>query len=100
MTAHAEKAADRQPGMWILSIGAHEEVVDLTDRFVTNKGNETIGKIDDLLVSSDGKDPHAGLSIGGFLGVGSHFVAAPYDSLTVVAKTLCSRAGPRSLSNP
>ena len=44
---------------------------------VTNDANETIGKIDDLLVSSDGKDPYAVLSIGGFLGVGSHLVAVP-----------------------
>jgi hypothetical protein len=44
---------------------------------ITNDANETIGKIDDLLVSSDGKDPYAVLSIGGFLGVGSHLVAVP-----------------------
>src|SRR6201997_5899062 len=53
---------------------------------VTNDANETIGKIDDLLVSSDGKDPYAVLSIGGFLGVGSHLVAVPYDSLKFVDK--------------
>jgi hypothetical protein len=53
---------------------------------VTNDANETIGKIDDLLVSSDGKDPFAVLSIGGFLGVGSHLVAVPYDSLKFVDK--------------
>src|SRR5260221_14745577 len=41
---------------------------------VTNDANETIGKIDDLLVSSDGKDPYAVLSIGGFLGMGSRLV--------------------------
>jgi hypothetical protein len=35
---------------------------------VVNNANETIGKIDDLLVSSDGKQPYAVLSIGGFLG--------------------------------
>src|SRR4029077_19977291 len=34
MTAHAEKAADREHGIWVLSVGAHEEVVDLTDGFV------------------------------------------------------------------
>jgi PRC-barrel domain len=32
---------------------------------VINDGNETIGKIDDLLVSPDGKEPFAVLSIGG-----------------------------------
>ena len=44
---------------------------------VANNDNETIGKIDDLLVSSDGKDPYAVLSIGGFLGMGSRLVAVP-----------------------
>ena len=53
---------------------------------VINEGNETIGKIDDLLVSSDGKDPYAVLSIGGFLDVGSHLVAVPYDSLKYTDK--------------
>jgi hypothetical protein len=53
---------------------------------VTNDANETIGKIDDLLVSSDGKDPYAVLSIGGFLGMGTHLVAVPYDSLKFVDK--------------
>ena len=53
---------------------------------VVNDANETIGKIDDLLVSSGGKDPYAVLSIGGFLGVGSHLVAVPYDSLKFIDK--------------
>jgi hypothetical protein len=53
---------------------------------VTNDANQTICKIDDLLVSSDGKDPFAVLSIGGFLGMGSHLVAVPYDSLKFVDK--------------
>jgi hypothetical protein len=38
---------------------------------VVNEANETIGKIDDLLVSRDGKQPYAVLSIGGFLGRGA-----------------------------
>jgi PRC-barrel domain len=48
---------------------------------VVNDANETIGKIDDLLVSSDGKQPYAVLSIGGFLGVGTHLVVVPYETL-------------------
>jgi hypothetical protein len=48
---------------------------------VVNDANETIGKIDDLLVSADGKEPFAVLSIGGFLGMGNHLVALPYDNL-------------------
>ena len=65
---------------------------------VTNDANETIGKIDDLLVSSDGKDPYAVLSIGGFLGVGSHLVAVPYDSLKFVDKQV--RAAGRHKRRP
>src|ERR1051326_7131311 len=37
---------------------------------VLNDANETIGKIDDLLVTRDGKEPYVVLSIGGFLGMG------------------------------
>ena len=48
---------------------------------VVNDANETIGKIDELLVSSDGKQPYAVLSIGGFLGVGTHLVVVPYETL-------------------
>jgi hypothetical protein len=48
---------------------------------VVNDANETIGKIDDLLGSSDGKQPYAVLSVGGFLGMGTRLVVVPYDTL-------------------
>jgi hypothetical protein len=48
---------------------------------VLNEANETIGKIDDLLVTHDGKEPYAVLSIGGFLGMGTRMVVVRYDSL-------------------
>ena len=47
---------------------------------VLNDANETIGKVDDLLISPDGKTPYTVLSIGGFLGMDSHYVNS---SLTV-----------------
>jgi hypothetical protein len=55
---------------------------------VINDANETIGKVDDLLVSPDGKQPFAVLSVGGFLGVGSHYVVVPYANLKVNDKKL------------
>jgi len=55
-------------------------------RSVVNDANETIGKIDDLLVSPDGKQPYAVLSIGGFLGIGAHLVVVPYDALKFAEK--------------
>jgi len=48
---------------------------------VVNDAKETIGKIDDLLVTRDGKEPYAVLSIGGFLGMSTHMVVVRYDSL-------------------
>ena len=48
---------------------------------VVNDANQTIGKIDDLLVSPDGKAPYVVLSVGGFLGMGSRLVVVPYDTL-------------------
>lgn len=51
---------------------------------VMNEANEAIGKIDDLIVSEDGKTPFAVLSVGGFLGVGNHLIAIPYASLKLV----------------
>ena len=48
---------------------------------VINAANETIGKIDDLLVTRDGKEPYAVLLVGGFLGMGTRLVVIHYDSL-------------------
>jgi hypothetical protein len=47
---------------------------------VLDDANENIGKVDDLLVTQGGP-AFAILSVGGFLGVNSHYVAVPYDSL-------------------
>jgi PRC-barrel domain len=60
---------------------------------VVNDANETIGKIDDLLVSLDGKQPYAVLSIGGFLGIGTHMVVVPYDTLKFAEKKVTLPGG-------
>ena len=48
---------------------------------VTNGANETVGKIDDLIITRDDRALVAVISVGGFLGVGSKLVAVPYDQL-------------------
>ena len=51
---------------------------------IVNDANETIGKIDDLIVSpDDNKTAYAILSVGGWLGMGSHLIALPYDNLHI-----------------
>src|ERR1044071_4841125 len=60
---------------------------------VVNDGGETIGKIDDLLVSADGKQPYAVLSVGGFLGRGTRMVVVPYETLKFVDKKIMLLGG-------
>ena len=60
---------------------------------VINDANESIGKIDDLLVSPDGKQPYAVLSIGGFLGMGTHLVVVPYAALKFADKKVMLPGG-------
>ena len=74
----------RQGRLRELSAGYRSSKV--VGRSVVNDANETIGKIDDLLVSPDGKQPYAVLSIGGFLGMGAHLVVVPYDALNFAEK--------------
>lgn len=50
---------------------------------VTNDSKEKIGNIDDLLITPNDRVLFAVLSVGGFLGVGRHFVVVPYSSLNV-----------------
>jgi hypothetical protein len=48
---------------------------------VVNDNDNTIGTIDDLLISKDGREPYAVLQVGGFLGMGTRLVVIPYSSL-------------------
>jgi sporulation protein YlmC with PRC-barrel domain len=49
---------------------------------VTNDKNEKIGEIDDIIIGRD-KVLFAILQVGGFLGLGGHLVAVPYQSLVI-----------------
>jgi sporulation protein YlmC with PRC-barrel domain len=48
---------------------------------VFNDNRETVGKIDDIIVSPDKSVTYAIISAGGFLGVGRHDVAIPVNQL-------------------
>ncbi len=51
---------------------------------VYNDRNQTIGKIDDLVVKPDGTISLAVLDVGGFLGMGRHQVAIPVEQFSSV----------------
>ncbi|HZZ11187.1 MAG TPA: PRC-barrel domain-containing protein [Paraburkholderia sp.] len=51
---------------------------------VYNKNKDTIGTLDDLIVSPSGdRGTYAILSVGGFLGMGKHLVAVPFNDLQI-----------------
>jgi hypothetical protein len=51
---------------------------------VVNQKNESIGSLDDLIVGKD-RVLFAIIQSGGFLGLGSHLIAVPYESLQINA---------------
>ena len=53
---------------------------------VVNDANETIGKVDDLIVSpDDNKSAYVIISVGGWLGMGTRLVALPYANLQITS---------------
>ena len=48
---------------------------------VVNEANDTVGKVDDIIIGQDGKTPFVVLSVGGFLGIGNKLVVMPYEQL-------------------
>jgi hypothetical protein len=54
----------------------------LINESVTNAANETIGDVNDVLLSSDGKVAAVIVGVGGFLGLGEKDVALPFDQLS------------------
>src|SRR5437764_292367 len=51
---------------------------------VYNDNNESIGAINDLLTEKDGKIKAVVIGVGGFLGIGEHLVAIPFDQVKFV----------------
>jgi sporulation protein YlmC with PRC-barrel domain len=51
---------------------------------VYNDNNESIGSINDLLTDKSGNIKAAVLGVGGFLGMGAHLVAVPFDKVKFV----------------
>ena len=58
---------------------------------VVNESNETVGTIDDLIVTPNEKVPYAVLSVGGFLGMGTKYVVVPFSALEVNDKRMMLR---------
>lgn len=54
---------------------------EMLNKNVTNAANESVGDINDILISSDGKIAAVIVGVGGFLGLGEKDVALPFDQV-------------------
>jgi sporulation protein YlmC with PRC-barrel domain len=72
-SAAADRAASHKEGEWRAS--------KLVGVNVYNDANEKIGDINDVILDKAGKVENVILGVGGFLGMGEHYVAVAYDKL-------------------
>lgn len=63
-------------------VGQGYRASKLVGSAVTNEKNERIGTLNDLVVARD-RSLFAVLEVGGFLGMGAHLVAVPYETLVI-----------------
>src|SRR5260370_18448200 len=54
--------------------------------YVYNDNNQSIGSINDLLMDKSGNIKAAVIGVGGFLGVGEHLVAIPFEKIKFVSE--------------
>jgi hypothetical protein len=55
----------------------------LVDEPVYNDANDKVGSIYDVIIAPDRKATYAVISVGGFLGMGIHYVAIPVDHFQI-----------------
>jgi sporulation protein YlmC with PRC-barrel domain len=75
-----------------LSLAAGCRVSKVVGRSIVNGANETVGKLEDLIVTSGEELTYAVLSVGGFLGMGATHVVAPYSFLEASGEQLLFRS--------
>jgi sporulation protein YlmC with PRC-barrel domain len=54
---------------------------DMIGKQVTNRMDQRLGTVDDLLISRDGNISHVVIGVGGFLGIGDKLVAVPFGEV-------------------
>jgi hypothetical protein len=89
--AQPNKAAamyEMKPGQW--------RATKLAGVAVYNNNNEKIGDVNELIVSRDGKTEAVVIGVGGFLGMGEHLVAVPFDQVKWMDQPRDATAGTRT----
>jgi sporulation protein YlmC with PRC-barrel domain len=67
---------------------------------VYNDNNESLGTINDLLMDKSGNIKGVVLGVGGFLGVGEHLVAVPFDKIKFVDQPIAYTGAASTSPNP
>ncbi|MDE1149779.1 MAG: PRC-barrel domain-containing protein [Azospirillaceae bacterium] len=67
----------------VVTVAAGHRSSKIVGAKVVNDQNDTVGTVDDLIISPKDSVPYAVLSVGGFLGVGDRLVAIPFSALQV-----------------
>src|SRR6202047_226139 len=70
---------------------------------VYNEKNESVGSINDLLTDKNGSIKAVVIGVGGFLGVGEHLVAIPFDKIKFVNEPIVytgAAGAPNAPGNP
>jgi sporulation protein YlmC with PRC-barrel domain len=67
---------------------------------VYNSSNEKVGSIDDLLTDKNGTVKGVVIGVGGFLGMGEHLVAIPFDKIKFVDEPVATAAASDATSPP
>jgi sporulation protein YlmC with PRC-barrel domain len=63
---------------------------------VYNDNNESVGSINDMLTDKTGSVKAVVIGFGGFLGVGEHLVAVPFDKVKFVSESVASASAASS----
>jgi sporulation protein YlmC with PRC-barrel domain len=53
----------------------------ILDKSVYNEQNEKVGEVEDIIVAPDKSISYAIVGVGGFLGLGEHYVTIPFNQL-------------------
>jgi len=67
---------------------------------VYNNANESIGDINDILTDHNGKITSVVLGVGGFLGIGEHLVAIPFEKVKFVDQPVANTSASTAPARP
>jgi sporulation protein YlmC with PRC-barrel domain len=67
----------------VATVGRGYRVSKLEGKAVYNEQNQQVGSLDDIILGPDKRAIFAVVQVGGFLGMGGHMVAVPFDSLNI-----------------